>query len=138
MKHSVTIYTGDLKKISAKKNSLKMSEKAEKELVKLLVARKQLDSILQQFTDALGIVMEAGNINLIERELIKITRTVTGRRYSFDPAKTVKPMFCQKTQYLQPNVKAIDAYIELKGKIPTGIMENERKAKVSIELIENE
>lgn len=138
MNDSITIYTGALQKVSVSKRNPELTPEVEEELKKLLWAKKTIDDALNEITEKLGVAMEKANVNLLEREYVKVTRSTVGRRFAFDPKKKVDPKFCQTTQYLQPNTKAIDAYLELKKRLPTGILENTRKQKVEVSLIEDQ
>lgn len=135
--NSVTIYTGDLTGIKVNKGNIELTAKAEVELKKLLQARQVIDVLLDAFKTSIGETMTDTNVNLVERGNIKITRSVNGRRFSLDPDKPVEPQFIQHVSYQMPNSKSVDKYLEAEGALPDGILENARKQKVEIELIED-
>lgn len=135
--NTVTIYTGDLTGIKVKKGNIELTAKAEIEIKKLLQARQVIDVLLDAFKDSVGETMNDQNVNLIERGNIKITRSVNGRRFSLDPDKPVDAQFIQHVSYQMPNSKAVDKFLEMEGSLPEGIMENARKQKIDIELIED-
>lgn len=137
MKDIIEIHTGDLTGIKVKDGSIELTNKAEKELKKLLESRKIIDVLLDAFKESIEGVMTENNINLIERGDIKITRSSNGRRYSLDPDKPVEPQYIQHVSYQMPNSKAVDKYLEMEGALPEGIIENARKQKIEIELIED-
>jgi hypothetical protein len=134
--NSITIYTGDLTDIKVTEGGVELTEKAEVELRKLLEAQKVINLLLDAFKDGIGDSMRKENVNLIERGNIKVTRGVTGRKYSLDPDHPVEPNFISSVSYYIPNSKAIEKYIEMEGQVPTGVLEAARKEKIDIELIE--
>jgi hypothetical protein len=133
---SVEIYTGNLTGL-VNKGKVALTANTEKELIKLLEARRVIDVILDAFKEGIAEDMENNNINLIERGSIKITRSVNGRRFSLDPDKPVDAQFIQNVSYQMPNSKAVDKYLETEGSLPDGIIGNARKQKVDIELVED-
>jgi hypothetical protein len=133
---SVEIYTGNLTGL-VNKGKVALTANTEKELIKLLEARRVIDVILDAFKEGIAEDMENNNINLIERGSIKITRSVNGRRFSLDPDKPVDAQFIQNVSYQMPNSKAVDKYLEMEGSLPDGIIGNARKQKVDIELVED-
>ena len=133
---SVEIYTGNLTGL-VNKGKVELTANTEKELIKLLEARRVIDVILDAFKEGIAEDMENNNINLIERGSIKITRSVNGRRFSLDPDKPVDAQFIQNVSYQMPNSKAVDKYLETEGSLPDGIIGNARKQKVDIELVED-
>lgn len=137
-KTSVTIYTGDLSGITIKEGNIELTTSAEKEVVKLLEARKIIDVILETFKDSVGNMMIDTNTNLLELRDIKITRSVNGRKYNLDPDNPIDPQFVKEVSYQIPDSKAIENYHEMEGTVPKGILENARKQKIDIELIEEE
>ncbi len=137
MKKAIIIYTGAFNSIKIKKNGLELTAKTETELKKLLEAQAQINEILDQVKETMGFAMEQANTNLVERGDIRITKSVTGRRFSIDPKNKADEKYLQTTSYEQPNPEMIDAYIAIKGKIPKGILENARKQKVDIKIIQS-
>lgn len=132
MENKITIYTD---KIILKKGEL--TPIAQRQLVALLEAQKQLSDLLEGIKEQLGEQMEKSNLNSVEYGEIKVTRSVTGTRFAFDPDKKVDPAFTQLVSYPKVNTKAVDAYLTLHDKLPKGILESLRKVKVDIKLQEN-
>lgn len=131
---SITIYPDALVP-SLKKGSLELSPRAEEELNNLLLAREAIEQILERAKYMFEEAMQKANVNSIEHGDIKVTRSVTGRRFALDPGKPVAPEFIQIVNYQSVDTKKVDAYLETKGKLPIGVIENARKSSVKIEQI---
>lgn len=131
---SIVIHTGNLDNLQT--DGLTITKAAEKELKKLIAARAKIDKTIEDFKEIVGTAMTKKNVTLIEFGDIKITTGVTGRKFAFDPKNKVSDDYTQMISYPAVNSKKVAAYLELKGKLPKGIIENARKIKVDIEVVE--
>lgn len=120
---------GNPQQIKLNKDGI-LSPTAERELIKLLKAQELINEIVENIKSLIGEQM--GDVGSIEQEGLKITKSLTGRKYSFDPASTVDPKFSKPVTYQQVNSTTVQAFVELNGKPPKGILENARKQNINI------
>lgn len=134
MNKKITIYTGNLEKVSGSN----LTVEAEKELEKLLSAKQQIDEILDHARNNLGEMMLESNTKLIERGSVRVSRNAYGQRYAFDPDKEIQAEFTTEVKYQQVNPKSVDIYLKKNDKLPDGVMNKARKESIKIELIEED
>jgi len=95
-----------------------ITPKVATDIKKLLATQALVNSIVELVKDELSGFMENQNVTLIEYDDLKISQSITGRRFAFDPAKQVDPKFTQTVSYQQVNSSMVDSYLELRKNTP--------------------
>lgn len=132
MKATLTLPTKNL----IVKGEAALTPQAELGLRKLIEIETKLKEIRMGFEEALLTEMEKKHVMHIEKGDLKIRRSLSGRKFDFDPTSKVDGKYLKPVSYNNPNSETIEAYLLLKGRLPKGIIEKPRKLGVEIKLIE--
>lgn len=117
-------------------DSIFLTEKGEKVLLKLLAIREQVENAVKEAkakieTAALALDPDFASI---QGDKVKISYRAYGSRYAIDDslANEVPASLVTKKEVVSINTEAVDSFIKANGGLPVGIFEPVRSKTISI------
>ena len=138
-KLTISLDEKELSAIVAEGETFALSPKGEAALLKLYALKKRVEEAEEMVKRFLQEKMAAEKIFKVEGEKVKVARRYFGCKYAVTDERKVKETgFGIVKEYVYPNVKAIEAYVETMGSLPEGIERKERGEHVVICVMEEE
>ena len=100
------------------------NREAEKSLLGLLEAKKQLDTIYDEVRESLKQNIQNEGLDFVEGDLVKVSIYQTGFRYKLVNKEECPPEVLD----IKLNPSAVDAYLENNNKLPEGVEELETRS----------
>jgi hypothetical protein len=120
-------------------NEVVLTDKADKELVKLLELEAQVAEVKQAVMDKLkgAMAKHPAKPAVVIGLHVKVRRSETGSRFDFASKKDAPEDFTKVSTTVRKFVDAdkVDEYFKLNDTLPEGIVAKERPEKVTIELV---
>lgn len=136
----ITIDTDEIVLHANKAGEFVLDQKGEEHLLKLLETQEKLENVLSQVKVNLEKQGLNSNPNFIgaRGDKVKVEYRAFGAMYKIGNPKDLKDdtVYTKKVTY-SPVAKAIDAYVENNGSLPSGIVANDRKKSISISKIKS-
>lgn len=120
-------------------NEVVLTDKADKELVKLLELEAKVAVVKQAVLDKLqgAMAKHPAKPVLVVGLHVKVRRSETGSRFDFVSKKDAPEEFTKVSTTVRKFVDAekVDEYFKVNDNLPDGIIAKDRAEKVSIELV---
>ena len=109
--------------------------KSEEDLIKLLDIQERLENVIKQVKTNLEKQGLKSNPNFtgVRGDKVKVQYSAHGALYKIGNIKEIEPDFYNKKVSYSPKTAIIEAYVENHdGKLPAGIIANDRKKSITI------
>ena len=120
----ITIDTKKLEAHIASAKTFGTDREAQEAVIELKHAQKIVEDALDQVSQALKISLQEQGLSFVEGDLVKVTLSSAGSRYTLVDPQNAPPEVLE----VKLNPKAVDAWLEEKNSLPTGVIEKEERS----------
>lgn len=130
----LTIDTEEISKVCNDASGVMLDMEAEKSLYRLLEIKEQIDEFVEKVKAKIvdSAITVDPHFTALKGDLLKMEYRAYGAVYEMPDHSQVLPEFkVEKTSY-SINTKAVEAFEEVSGELPTGIARADRKKQLTI------
>ena len=120
----ITIDTKKLTELITNAKTFGTNREAQQSVIELKTAQKTLDDALTLVSEALKSSLQEQGLSFVEGDLVKVTLSSAGSRYTLVDPQNAPPEVLE----VKLNPKAVDAWLEEKNTLPTGVIEKEERS----------